>query len=672
LLLVAAVVPLIVFAVAATFVSLEQKRTALESEALAQARRLSAVVDAELAGQLRLVEALARSPDLDPPLDLAGFARLLQREQAAQPLWLAALLADPDGNLLVDTQLPLPGKVVDMAGLRQVVALRQPVIGDVVRGKTGAGIPLRVPVVGAGGVRFVLIAVIRPDAIRDRLLAASLPPAWTGTIIDGAGLVVARSRGDSDLIGKPASAAALAARRRGPAGLYPGRLLEGTPTVSAFQLSAETGWSVHIGIPRTVFDAPLDRAIWMAALGGGVSLLLATLFLLLLIRELRARRVAAEALEQARRMEGLGRLTGGVAHDFNNLLMVIMGSLDMLEKRLPGARGHRLVTAIRGAAERGVGITRSLLAFSRAGRADLSVVDVNGCLREVLGMVRETAGPSVSVALELDDAVSPVALDRVQLDLALLNLAANARDAMPAGGTLRIASRRAMMPDGAPATEIVAADTGEGMPPEVQRRAFEPFFTTKEIGRGTGLGLTQVYGFARSAGGLVRIDSRRGAGTSVALLLPATAVRPAGDARPSGSPAAATAAPMRLLLVDDNGEVRQATAAHLRDGGHLVFEADQGEMALAMLAAGRFDAVISDIVMPGPVDGLALAREVRTRWPGTAVLLVTGYAAGAPAAAEAGVDLLAKPFTPEALAVALAAALERARSGVALAGRDRR
>jgi signal transduction histidine kinase/CheY-like chemotaxis protein len=658
LLLVAALVPLIVFAVATTFLSLQDKRTALEHEALAQARRISAIVDAEILAQLHLLEALARSPLLDPPADIAAFERQLRREQAAEPLWLAGLLADPDGNLLIDTQLPLPGKVVDLAGLREVVERRQAAVGTVVRGKTAAAVPLRAPVVQDGVVRYVVTAAISTDGIRDRLLAADLPADWTGTVVDSAGLVVARTRGDSSLIGKPASAAALEARKAGSSGIYAGRLLEGVPTVSTFQLSPATGWSVHIGIPRAIFDAPLVRALWLAAAGGGASLLLAGLFLLLLVRELRARRAAADALEQARRMEGLGRLTGGVAHDFNNLLSVIMGSIDMLERRLPDARNHRLVTAIRTATERGVEITRSLLAFSRTGTADLTVVDVNACIREMLGLVREAGGAGVTVELALAENLPAVALDRVQLDLALLNLARNARDAMSGQGTLRISTGPEIMPDGTRGVAVTVADDGAGMPAEVRRRAFEPFFTTKEVGRGTGLGLTQVYGFVKSVGGSARIDSHPGEGTRITLAMPATGAQFSEAPAPTRQQTAMAAA-QRLLVVDDNRDVREVTSAHLRDQGHLVYEADDGAMAVAILTASRFDAVVSDIVMPGSIDGVALAREIRTRWPGTAILLVTGYAETAAAAAAADIDVLAKPFSHEALAEALALAMGR-------------
>jgi signal transduction histidine kinase len=521
LILVAALVPLIVFAVAATILSLRSQRQALEQDALAQTHRISTLVDAELNSQLDVLATLARSPTLDEPPDIAAFAAILRREQAAQPLWLAGLLADPEGNLLVDTHLPLPGRVVEMESLRKAVESRTRQIGPIAKGQTGFALPLRAPVIHDGAVRFVVVAVIKPDAIHERLLAAELPPEWTGTVIDASGHVVARSRGDPALVGGLASALALHAREGAEWGLYEGRLLEGTTTISAFRKSPATGWSVHIGIPREVFDAPLLRSAWIAAAGGSVSLALAALFIVLLLRELRARRAADEALEQARRMEGLGRLTGGVAHDFNNLLMVIIGNVGLLAPELPGGAAHPQLANIQRASDRGVEITRRLLAFSRSGSGGHSAVDINACLLAALGMMRQTLGPKIPIEFALAEGLPPVALDRVQLELALLNLAANARDAMPEGGTLTIATAKGMLPDGLAAVAVTVADTGTGFQPEARRRAFEPFFTTKELGRGTGLGLTQVYGFAHNAGGTVTIDSRPGEGARITILLPA-------------------------------------------------------------------------------------------------------------------------------------------------------
>jgi signal transduction histidine kinase len=657
MLLVAALVPLIVFAVIETVVSLQSQQVAQEHDALEQARRIVVAVDAELQRQVDLVTALARLPLLDTPADVPAFAETLRREQAAQPLWLTAMLADPDGNVLAFTTVPRK-RVVDIEGFRRAVRANVPQVGNIARG-TALAVPVRAPVIRDGQVRFMVVAAIRPDGVRERLLAAQLPDAWTGTVIDTAGLVVARTHGDDSMLAAPASARALAVRAHASAGLYEGLMLEGIPTVSAFYVSPVTGWSVHIGIPREAFNAPLARARWLAAAGGAASLALAAIFLALLLRELRLRRRDAAILENAQRLEALGRLTGGVAHDFNNLLTVVSGNLELLERRVPGTAGHRTIEAIRGAVERGVSLTRGLLTFSRSGLGEGTMEDVNACIRGVFGMVRETIGPAAEAVLELHDPLPPILLDRVQFDLALLNLAANARDAMPGGGVLRITTSRTTLANGVPGVAIAVSDSGTGIPADILSRVFEPFFTTKDIGRGTGLGLAQVYGFAGNAGGEARIASRLGAGTTVSILLPAAAAPVAALRQREASPPGARRA-SRVLLVEDNDVVRDLTAANLREFFAGVDAAADADTALAMLAGGGFDAVVSDLVMPGALDGVGLAREIRRRWPGMPIVLVSGYAASAGEARELGVPVLSKPLELERLADAVRMQMEAA------------
>jgi signal transduction histidine kinase/ActR/RegA family two-component response regulator len=663
LLLVAALVPLIVFAIVATFVSLRSERAAEERDALARARRISALVDAELQSQLDLVAALARLPSLDTPADVPAFAEMLQREQAAQPLWLTAMLADPDGNVLAFTDVPRK-RVVDIEGFRQVVRLGVPLIGNIARG-TALALPVRAPVLRDGQVRFVVVAALRPDAIRERMLTAEVPAAWTAAVADKAGRLVARTHGDESMLAQMASPVALAARSQASSGIFYGQLREGVPNVAAFYVSPTTGWTVYIAIPRPLFDAPLVRATWLAAVGGAVCIALAASFLTLLLRELRLRRRESAMLETAQRLEALGRLTGGVAHDFNNLLAVVSGNLELLERRLPGAAGHRSIAAIRGAVDRGVSLTRGLLTFSRSGLGQGTVEDVNACIRGVFGMMRETVGPNVEAELDLHEPLPPVMLDRVQLDLALLNLAANARDAMPRGGVLRIATRPVTLADGVAGVAMTVADTGVGIPADILSRVFEPFFTTKEIGRGTGLGLAQVYGFARNAGGTAEISSTPGAGTSVSISLPATAASVEAMPQTSQTAPRVTWTDLRILLVDDNAAVRELTAANLREHFSRVDAAADATEALALLDDGDFAAVVCDIIMPDGMDGIGLAREIRRRWPAMPVILVSGYAASAGDARALGVPVLLKPLElarlVDAVRVEIAAA-SRARS----------
>jgi signal transduction histidine kinase/CheY-like chemotaxis protein len=643
-------VPLIAYSVITTISSLQARLHGLQQSALEQTRDLSALVEAQLSRQLVLVSSLALLPALDDLSNLAPFAEALRRTQAVQSAWLSAFVADPDGRILIRTSSSLRSKVVDLEGFRQVVDRAVPSIGSIATGARQRSIPIRAPVVRNGAVKAVVVAAIRPDIIGEELRRAGLPAQWTGTVIDNDGRIVARTHDDATAVGLAASAAALSARTQATEGIYEGRLLEGVPTVSAFHVSPRTGYSVHIGIPRAIFRAPLDQATWIAVLGGGASLALAGVFLFLLAREISLRRGEALALERAQRMEALGRLTGGVAHDFNNLLTVITGNLELLGRRIPAAGASRSFEAIRKAADRGANITRGLLSFSRAGFSRHIVVDINQQLREALGVVQQTLDPSSTVELDLDDGLPQVSLDPVQFDLALLNLAANARDAMLTPGTVRISSRAVAALDGTPSVAIAVSDPGNGIPPGVLKRVFEPFFTTKGIGEGSGLGLTQVYGFAQNAGGVAQIDSRPGVGTTVTIILPG-ASEP-GEAEPSiiETDSTASSSPAgRVLLVDDNEAVRSVAAAYLRDCGFAVAEAADAASAIGLLEQSSFEAIVSDVVMPGAIDGIGLAREVGRRWPLTPLILISGYAKSLADAGNVGARLLAKPFAPAAL-----------------------
>ena len=655
LFLAAALIPLVVYAAGTTISSLKSQRAILEQNALEETRDVSALVDAQLSRQLDLVSFLALLPSLDNPSGLDSFAEILRRAQAVQPSWLSAFVADPDGNILVRTNTSGRTRVVDLESFRQVVDRRVPLIGSLAMGTSKHAVPVRAPVIRNGAVRAVVVVALRPDGIGEELRQADLSSQWTGTVVDGDGRIVARTHGDATAIGQEASTAALTARAHASDGLYEGRLLEGIATISAFHVSPRTGYSVHIGIPRTVFRASLDRAIWLASLGGVASLGLATIFLFLLAREIRLRRSEAQALENAQRMEGLGRLTGGVAHDFNNLLTVITGNLELLERRLPSISANRSFEAIRKAADRGVNITRGLLSFSRLGLSRHVVVDINQRLREAQGMVQQTLGSLSAVELDLQEALPRVSLDPVQFDLALLNLAANARDAMQAPGTVRMSSRTDITPDGKPGVAIAVSDPGIGIPAGILKRVFEPFFTTKGVAEGSGLGLTQVYGFAQNSGGRAQIESHPGSGTTVTILLPgASGSGESERASPAASSiSTSTTLVERILLVDDNEEVRAVTAAYLRDAGFIVEEAADAMSAISLLERNSFEAIVSDIAMPGTMDGLGLAREVGQRWPLTPLILVSGYARSLVDARRGGARVLAKPCTPARLLEAI-------------------
>ena len=386
------------------------------------------------------------------------------------------------------------------------------------------------------------------------------------------------------------------------------------------------------------------------------------------VERTREREVALGQLHESQKMESIGQLTGGVAHDFNNLLAVILGTLTLLKKGLPeDPRTTRLLEGAIQGAERGATLTKRLLAFARRQELKLEAIEVQKLVPDMLDFLRQSVGPSVSIIVDVLPDVHPVKIDANQLELALMNLAVNARDAMPKGGTLTITCRdetadglhdlRTALPRG-DYVRISVADTGDGMDETTLAKAMEPFFTTKGIGKGTGLGLSMVHGLTAQSGGAVRISSQLGKGTVVTLWLP--------RARPEDLPLASinhlspavegTSRKLRVLLVDDDSLVSMNTAYMLMDLGHSVLEAQSGAHALKLLETdGQFDVVVTDFAMPG-MDGLDLATRIKRIKPKLPVILATGYAE-LPPHATVEFPRVGKPFTQEQLAEALETAL---------------
>jgi PAS domain S-box-containing protein len=366
-----------------------------------------------------------------------------------------------------------------------------------------------------------------------------------------------------------------------------------------------------------------------------------------------------EALAHAQRLESIGQLSGGIAHDFNNLLTVIQGNLQVLEE-LPAGRqeGTReLVAAALRASKRGAELTAKLLAFSRRLVLQPTRVDVHGLLDSLADMLRRTLDQRIRIAVQVAPGCPPVRADAAQLESALLNLAINARDAMPDGGLLAF---DAQADD--EAVTIAVIDNGAGMPDEVRERAFEPFFTTKPKGRGTGLGLSTVYGFVTQSAGTVRIDSAPGRGTAVMLRMP----RWIDDAAPPPAPDAVHAAPVRgvrVLLVEDDPEVCKVVGTLLTGLGCVVSAAGNAEQALAVLeTAGEVDLLLSDVALGPGLRGTELAQLAHQRWPRLKLLLMSGYASELPETQRSRLpwELLHKPFTRDELARALARTLQAA------------
>jgi PAS domain S-box-containing protein len=372
-------------------------------------------------------------------------------------------------------------------------------------------------------------------------------------------------------------------------------------------------------------------------------------------RDATERRDAQEALQaaqleraQAQKMEALGQLTGGVAHDFNNLLMVVIGHLPTIKRKVADdPKALRAAEAIELAAEHGETLTRQLLTFARRQASNPIVLHVGERIEAIRSMLASSVGGAVNLVTTVAPGVRPVKVDANEFELAVLNIALNARDAMPNGGsifvtaetvTLSRAEAKAGLEGDFVALRIT--DTGRGIAPDVLPRVFDPFFTTKQVDKGTGLGLSQVYGFAHQSGGTVTIESELGRGTTVTLYLPC-AKEAAGAAQ--GEPAAGDAGDGDVLVVEDNPEVMEVTLAMLTQLGYRVHPASDAAAALEAVASRKFDLVVSDVVMPGNMDGIGLAHRLRERKPELPVLLVTGYSHEAGQAA-AEFTVMRKPF----------------------------
>jgi signal transduction histidine kinase len=685
-----------------------------------EARAVAGAFDRAIAADRIMLTTLASAPSATPATAVA-FRDRARAIAPATDSTLAILLRLPDGRIVADTRTEGGAPRPFVTDVDEVVRRsRRPMVSNtVIDPLTGArDLAVVAPVLDGDRVA-ALLTVLRPAAHQLALLRGSVPQdvvaaSWS----DRNGIVLARTRDHAQWSGTPITPQlrrALVAE----SGTWTGPSHEGIPLLGGYARSVESGWLVAVGVERRRLAAPLQQSVatigsallllallgaWLAyAVGrritgpvlaladdaaqlGRVGALAPRAFgvrevdgvhaalvsaaaavaqreaaLALLNSELEARVQERTAeLVQLRKTESIGQLTGGIAHDFNNLLAVVLGNLSLVKKRLPvdDARTRQLVEhAIQGA-QRGAALTQRMLSFARRQALAMAPVDVPALVHGMRDLLERSVGPGVTLVLDLADALPPARTDANQLELALLNLAINARDAMPDGGTLRLAASRAAIRDGAHAladgdyVRIDVVDSGTGMPPEVQARATEPFYTTKGVGKGTGLGLPMVLGLAQQCGGALTIASAPGAGTTMTLHLPvATQPVPTPVAIPVVVEATVTT-PRRVLVVDDDALVRANVVAMLEDLGHDAIDAGSAEEALGLLRTGaRVDVVVTDHAMPG-MTGLELAARLAQERPTLPVVLATGFA-DLPEGTRIAVPRLAKPFTQDELARAL-------------------
>jgi nitrogen-specific signal transduction histidine kinase/ActR/RegA family two-component response regulator len=393
-------------------------------------------------------------------------------------------------------------------------------------------------------------------------------------------------------------------------------------------------------------------------------------YLLAFVDDVTERKAVEAQLRQAQKMEAVGNMTGGMAHDFNNLLTVIIGNLDLLQDDIAGNRpAEQTLATVLHASERGAELTRQMLAFSRRQPLRSKPVDVNGLVRQTSRLLERTLGENITVNLHLAADLRMALVDESQMEAALVNIAINARDAMPCGGSLTLETRNAQLdaadaalhPEVAPGDYacVEISDTGIGMPPDVVDRIFEPFFTTKESGKGTGLGLSMVYGFVKQSGGHVSVYSELGRGTTFKLFLPLAAPANAERDKKDGAPRelAQPAGDEIILAVDDNAAVRATVVRQLRSLGYGVREAHSPQAALDILnGSDNIDLLFTDMVMPGGINGKELASRAKQKRPNLKVLFTSGFP-GASLTNGGELDqcdaLLSKPYRHHDLAEAV-------------------
>ncbi len=651
LLVVAALLPLVVVSALLETVSATDWQASMRRQALDHAEAVATLVSRELAADERSAQMIAQSPGFDDGLDESRIGKLAVRLVQNEPLWRAISVTDRAGVRLLDQPYALAGvahgKAVDLSSQQAVVASGRPGVGNVVVGRRGgAAFAVRAPVIRAGRVDYVVSIIVEPRNLRDLLLAGGLPHGWPVRLADDRGLVVAAS----DVTGGfRLSVPELALSRHAVDGVfYPAARPHGGHDTVTWRTVPGTSWKVEVAIPPAAYHAPIVRAVERVSTAIAAAIVLIVLFAWLLARELERERARQAAVLEGQRLEILGRMTGGVAHDFNNLLTPIIGGLELLQRRVDGnPAALRLIDASLQSAERAKALVGRLLVFARKQTLESRDVDVAGLIGGLADLLQRSIPAEIDLRLDIAEDLPSARVDPIQLELAIFNLALNARDAMAGGGVLTIGASMESVTETRSSdlksgryVQISVQDTGVGMSAATLKAAIEPFFTTKAIGSGTGLGLSMVHGLAAQSNGALRLFSEPGVGTTAEIWLPEGAATPPAEAMREPEIGTATG---RLLLVDDDDLVRASTAAVLKEQGHEVIDVASGKEALVLLRAGeRFDLLVTDFVMP-QMSGAELIRETRGLRPGLPVLMITGYAdPGAEMPKDIG--LLAKPF----------------------------
>lgn len=724
ILIIALLLPLLAAMLAGVRFLYEGQRQALERGVHEAVRALTMVVERDIAQTETLLKVLATTPSLQEG-DLRSFHEHAKEFAAGWDTVIVFSDLDGQ-QLLNTRQpfgAPLPRTNPDLLRLRQEVGPDATVTSDLYFAPIGKrwSFAVQVPVKENGKVVGYLAMGGFADRLQKVFDQQALPQTWVGTLVDRKFRMVARSRNPERWVGKLPLPEHMRGLSERPAGQFEANALDGTPVVAIFHRSPHLGWRFVVSVPKEEIESEARQAtmvlavLSLALVGLGVlatvlvargivrpvtqlvtlaesvgaegvsvdrqasglrevdqiaealtranhKIASARIELMQEVQKARAEAAAAHANAlQAQKLEALGRLTGGVAHDFNNLLMVVSSNAHVLARRLPDAwRDSPQLQAIDRSVKTGTRLTRQLLAFARRQPLRLEVIALEDRLNAMASLVRTAIRSGVELSCTVAPGTWPIEVDVGEFELAILNLAVNANDAMPNGGKLVIRAGNQIDAKGERFVVIEVCDTGAGIPADILDKVMEPFFTTKPPGQGTGLGLSQVYGFCQQGCGKLQIESEVGSGTKVRMLLKATTEPAIGVVQ---EPALPQPLVCKVLLVEDNEELRYSTRELLVALGCEVELAVSADVARDRLMAGAdIEIVLSDIRMPGQLDGLGLASWLKAHRPDLPFLLMTGYADELQAGQIDGHEVLSKPVGPETLAAALRAALWGERS----------
>jgi signal transduction histidine kinase/CheY-like chemotaxis protein len=672
-------------------------------------RALASVLDKEIAMREGMLRTLAASPDLDEG-DFEAF--YTQARAIVPGWENSIILSDLTGQQFLNTRLPFGTKSLPRSTflkLREQYGPDATVVSNLYSAPIGKSysFAIQIPVKRNDRILYYISMGSFASQLQSALESQKMPAEWLGTIVDRNGVVVARTVDPGKYIGKHATGPILKKLATHQDGFNEGLSLSGEPVVAFFSRAPYSGWSFVVSVPLTEIRR---TAIHTTALIGGILLFLlgaAVVGAFLIARNtakpIEALRLSAErlgrgepvtvvrsgivemdavsaamvrasdeihrskvelerriadavaaaehsqrALLRGQKLEALGRLTGGIAHDFNNVLQTLTTGLQVALLSSNEPRVKSSLEACQRAVVRATELTSQLMAFGRVQDARLETIDLPQQINAMVPLLKGGLRSDIRFELDIADDLWPVTLDPLQFELALLNLAINARDAMPRGGFLRLDARNETVTEAvgelAPGDYVrfSVIDSGEGMSQEVLNEALDPFFTTKSVGKGSGLGLPQAYGFAKQTGGTLLLCSKPGEGTSALLYLPRSQ-QSAQSAASDGRALPQAASSGVVLFVDDDPLVREVVHPALEASGFQVKVAQNGEEALALLEAGqRCDLVFSDIVMPGKISGIDLAETIQQKFPGIRVILATGYSDRR--VPLPGIRTLAKPY----------------------------